>query len=374
MKAALAWPLPFVLLIGMGACTGIVDNGISDRSGGSAAGDGEGHSGGLPDAARGTGGSASTPGSSEPGGAAGDPGTGSGGGGPVTGTGGSNGQAEGGNPTGSGGAMGSGGAVGPGPTSGTGGAVGTGGTTQLDGSAAGSGGATRPDAGGAGATGAGRIDGGATTSDAASVTPGLGAWTTGYVATMYGNATSGDCAGYPSFSDATPIRTGTCSRVVTVATFAAGVANNASYYGATGDLSSLWAGATCTCGGGDTCTGTQVPSCPAEQQAGGNCGICVAVKCDPAGTFSLGNTTHNQDCDRTQFAVVQIIDACPHNHPTNLASSEGWCTTRQPNHIDLSCSALGGISTRGMNVGQDGWLNVDVQQVDCGIGLGLHPL
>jgi hypothetical protein len=102
--------------------------------------------------------------------------------------------------------------------------------------------------------------------------------------------------------------------------------------------------------------------------------MCVAVKCDPSGTFMLGGTTHDADCNTAQYAVVEVIDACPHNHPTNVASSEGWCTSRQANHIDLSCSALGGISSLGMNVGRDGWLNVDVQIVPCSLGLGLHSL
>ena len=164
------------------------------------------------------------------------------------------------------------------------------------------------------------------------------------------------------------------NKVVRIASYASGVSNNASYYGALGDLSTLWAGAECNCNGNDTCPSNQAPSCPAESQSGGDCGICVAVKCDPNGTFSLSGTTHDSDCSKTEYVVVQIIDACPHDHPTNVASSEGWCTSRQPNHIDLSCGALGGISTKGMNIGQDGWLNVDVQKVDCGIGLGLHAL
>jgi len=193
---------------------------------------------------------------------------------------------------------------------------------------------------------------------------------------MYGNDTAQgtDCYQYPDFGDSTSINSQTCSKVVTIAGYSQGTANNASYYGATGDLSTLWSGAECNCNGSDTCPSNQAPSCPAESQSGGNCGICVAVKCDPNGTFSLSGTTHDQDCNTTQYAVVQIIDACPHDHPTNVASSEGWCTTRQANHVDLSCSALGGISSKGMNIGQDGWLNVDVQKVDCSIGLGLHAL
>jgi hypothetical protein len=279
--------------------------------------------------------------------------------------------------TGSGGATGVGGATGSGGMTGSAGRNGSGGMTGSGGrtGAGGSGSGGMP-AGSGGTNGAGGRNGvgGSTGSGGAGGTPGLGPWTTGYVATMYGNDTSGDCAGYPSFSDMTSIRSATCSRVVTVASFVTGTANNASFYGATGDLSSLWVGAPCACNGSDTCAANQAPSCPAEQLIGGNCGICVAVKCDPAGTFSLGGTTHDQDCNRTQYAVVQIIDACPHDHPTNVASSEGWCTTRQANHVDLSCSALGGISTKGMSIGQDGWLNIDVQRVDCSIGLGLHAL
>ncbi len=297
---------------------------------------------------------------------------------------GAGGQVVSGGATGGAGATGAGGATGIGGATGSGGMLGSGGRSGAGGSGAGG---TPAGAGGSNGVGGGNGVGGSNgaggrnavggstgSGGGAGGTPGLGTWTTGYVATMYGNDTSGDCAGYPNFGDMTSIRSATCSRVVTVANFVTGTANNASFYGATGDLSSLWVGARCSCNGSDTCPANQAPSCPAEQQSGGNCGICVAVKCDPMGTFSLGGATHDQDCNQTQYAVVQIIDACPHDHPTNVASSEGWCTTRQANHVDLSCSALGGISTKGMNIGQDGWLNVDVQHVDCSVGLGLHPL
>ncbi|HTB60431.1 MAG TPA: hypothetical protein VLC06_21325 [Polyangia bacterium] len=276
--------------------------------------------------------------------------------------------------TGLGGTTGTGGVTGSGGVTGTGGAIGTGGakggTTGTGGTTTGTGGVT----GVGGAPGTGGAKGGTTGTGG---TEGLGAWTTGYAATMYGNDSSGDCAGYPDFGDTTSIDSQTCTtgqNKVSIASYSSGVNNNASYYGALGDLSTLWAGAECNCNGNDTCPSNQAPSCPAESQSGGDCGICVAVKCDPNGTFSLSGTTHDSDCSKTEYAVVQIIDACPHDHPTNVASSEGWCTSRQPNHIDLSCSALGGISTKGMNIGQDGWLNVDVQKVDCSIGLGLHSL
>ena len=327
--------LSICLSVSLGACVGTVDGDSTGESGGS---DGNGKGGST-----GGGGSPGNGGSLASGGSVGSGGMGSGG------------------QIGSGGVTGAGGL-------GTGGTSSSGGTTGMGGRGIGG---NSPGMGGRGAGGAMGIGG-----SGSAGTPGLGPWTTGYAATMYGNSASGDCAGYPNFSDATPIATATCRGVVTVAGYSAGVANNASYYGATGDLSTLWVGAQCVCQGGGTenCPANAAPSCPAERAAGGNCGICVAVKCDPTGTITIGGTTHTADCNRTQYAVVQIIDACPHNHATNVASSEGWCTSRQANHIDLSCSALGGISTRGMNIGQLGWLNVDVQRVDCSIGLGLHPL
>ncbi len=258
------------------------------------------------------------------------------------------------------------------PMSGSGGDLSAGGST----STSHSGGA--PVAGGAPGSGGTVVGTGGTPATGGSTgTTGLGAWTTGYVATMYGNDSSGDCSGYPNFSDTTNFDSQTCPNV-TKTTYSAGVANNASYYGATGDLSSLWTingnVPVCQCPGGGTGNCTQAPSCPGEAQSDGDCGICVAVKCDPSGTYTSGGSTHDADCSTTTYVVVQIIDACPHNHPANVASANGWCTSTQPQHIDLSCSGLGGISTLGTNIGRDGWLNVDVQQVACSIGLGTHSL
>jgi hypothetical protein len=348
------------------ACSGS-DGGIDDRGQG---GNGSTANGG---AASGQGGSVVTPGS----GGSSSSGTGSGGvaaqlggqsslGGSAPESGGT--TAQGGFTTQSGGASPSGGALAAGGGANlSGGASPTGGATAKGGASA---------MGGALSTGGGAGKGGAAATGGGTSAPGLGAWTTGYVATMFGDSSSGDCAGYASFNDATPIKTFTCQGAVTIANFSAGAANNASYYGATGDLSSLWVGAQCMCQGGGTgnCAANAAPSCPAEKLAAGNCGKCVAVKCDPNGTFADGGSTHTRDCSTTTFVVVQITDACPHNHATNVASSVGWCTSRQANHIDLSCSGLGDISTKGTAVGQDGWLNVDVQMVDCSIGLGKHSL
>jgi hypothetical protein len=201
---------------------------------------------------------------------------------------------------------------------------------------------------------------------------------------MYGDISAGDCVAYSAnFTDHTPINTYTCvrgtgARKVTLSSYAADQANNASYYAALGDLSSLWTvngnASACTCSGSTsmTCGG---PQCAAEISATGSCGVCVAVKCDPNSTFrdSMG-FSHNSACNSTTYVVVQNIDACPHNHTTNVSSSSGWCTDRQAQHIDLSCSGLGDISNLGTRVGQQGWLPVSVQVVPCSVGLGRHSL
>ncbi len=384
--------LALIVLLGLASCAEPATTEESDAatggSPGSGGAEGEGGTGGSRAAtggATGSGGLIGSGGATETGGTTGSGGVkGSGGatgsGGTTAGTGGATATGGRGGATGTGGSA-TGGTTGTGgatATGGRGGATGTGGSAT--GGTTGTGGATAT-GGRGGTTGTGGAATGGTTGTGGASntggTAGLGAWTTGYAATMYGNDSSGDCAGYPSFGDTTSINSQTCTtgqNKVTIASYSSGVNNNASYYGALGDLSTLWVGAECSCNGSDTCPSNQAPSCSAESQSGGDCGICVAVKCDPNGTFSLSGTTHDSDCSKTEYAVVQIIDACPHNHPTNVASSEGWCTSRQPNHIDLSCSALGGISTKGMNIGQDGWLNVDVQKVDCSIGLGLHTL
>jgi hypothetical protein len=112
-------------------------------------------------------------------------------------------------------------------------------------------------------------------------------------------------------------------------------------------------GATTACNGSTTAT-CGGPSCPDE--------------------ISSNGYSHNSACNSAPFVVVQNIDACPHNHTTNVGSSDGWCTERQPQHIDLSCSGLDDISNQATKVGQSGWLGVSVQVVDCGIGLGKHSL
>jgi hypothetical protein len=231
---------------------------------------------------------------------------------------------------------------------------------------------------------AGKAGSGGTSSGGAGGMSTMGAWTSGYVATMYGDISSGDCTAYSSsFTDHTPISTYTCvlgtgPRQVTLSSFSAGQANNASYYAALGDLSSLWSvngnASECTCSGSTTAT-CGGPSCNAEISSTGSCGICVAVKCDPSSTFKDSmNYSHNSSCNTTTYVVVQNIDACPHNHTTNVGSSSGWCTAKQSQHIDLSCSGLGDISNLGTNVGQQGWLPVSVQVVDCSVGLGPHAL
>ena len=186
---------------------------------------------------------------------------------------------------------------------------------------------------------------------------------------MFGNHTAGDCSGVTNFSDTTNIAQANCvaNRLVTLASYGSGVANDASYYGAPGDLSSIWSGGQCVCQGGGTGTCPTAPSCPMEQ----DCAKCFEVKCDPngTGTYSDGTTrTGSMYCNANQSVVIEVIDACPHNHPSNT----WWCTSKAPNHIDLSCSALGAIAGDPTKIGAWGWLDVQVRAVSCSVGLGPH--
>jgi hypothetical protein len=75
--------------------------------------------------------------------------------------------------------------------------------------------------------------------------------------------------------------------------------------------------------------------------------------------------THDEFCKPNTSVVVQLIDACPHNHPNNSY----WCTTARPNHIDLSCTAFNAIA-QGRPIGEIGSINVYARAVSCTVGLG----
>jgi hypothetical protein len=183
-------------------------------------------------------------------------------------------------------------------------------------------------------------------------------WNSDYTATMFGQV---NCAPL-GFTDPTNLNNSTCvaRRAVSLNS------SNQTYYGAPGDLSTLWGGSPCTCIGGQAQTGTctSPPACSGQT----DCGLCVEIACNAAGTYSYMNDgfTHDEFCKPNTSVVVQIVDACPHNHPSNVY----WCTSARPNHIDISCSAFGGI-TQGRTVGQIGSINVYVRPVDCSVGLGL---
>jgi len=94
----------------------------------------------------------------------------------------------------------------------------------------------------------------------------------------------------------------------------------------------------------------------------------VEVACNFEGTYSFQNDglTHAEFCKPGRSVVVQLIDACPHNHPNN----QYWCTRARPEHIDVSCSAFREL-TQGRQIGQIGSINVRVRRVDCSVGLGV---
>ena len=187
--------------------------------------------------------------------------------------------------------------------------------------------------------------------------PGDG-WLSDYTTTMFGEV---DCARFgfddPGDSD---LALAACVNRGAVRLDA----QNQIYFGATGDLSSLWTGAPCECQGnksGGVCR--TPPACPDQQ----NCGRCVEVTCNFEGrhSFQDDGVTHNELCRPGTSVVVQLIDACPHNHPNNAY----WCTERRANHIDVSCSAFRELTT-GRDIGKIGSINVYARPVDCSVGLG----
>jgi hypothetical protein len=188
--------------------------------------------------------------------------------------------------------------------------------------------------------------------------PGEG-WSSDFTSTMFGEI---DCArlGFDDPGDS-DLHLSTCinSGVLSLND------ENQKWFGATGDLSSLWSGPTCQCTGRDTGGVCRTPpACPDQ----GNCGQCVEVTCNFEGKHSFQNDglTHDEFCRPGRSVVVQLIDACPHNHPNN----QYWCTQARPEHIDVSCSAFREL-TQGRQIGQIGSINVRVRKVDCSVGLGV---
>ena len=187
--------------------------------------------------------------------------------------------------------------------------------------------------------------------------PGEG-WLPDYTATMFGEV---DCARFgfddPGDSD---LGLAACVSGGKVSLDA----GNQVYFGATGDLSSLWEGAPCACQGAETGGVCRTPpACPDQE----NCGRCVEVTCNFEGrhSFQGDGVTHGELCRPGASVVVQLIDACPHNHPNNAY----WCTERRKNHIDVSCSAFRQLTT-GREIGKIGSINVYARPVDCSVGLG----
>lgn len=187
--------------------------------------------------------------------------------------------------------------------------------------------------------------------------PGVG-WNSDYTATMFGED---DCRpfgfddpGNSNLNQATCIGSGRTQLND----------QNRVWFGAVGDLSTLWSGGQCTCSNGSTDTCSSPPSCSGQ----GNCGQCVEVTCNGDGTYSYEGDgyTHTEFCKPSASVVVQLIDACPHNHPNNPY----WCTTDRPNHIDISCSAFDELVQGERPIGEIGFINVHVRQVDCSVGLG----
>lgn len=186
-------------------------------------------------------------------------------------------------------------------------------------------------------------------------------WESTYTATMFGKD---DCRSY-GFSDGTKLEQASCVQAGLVSVGG----SNQTYFGALGDLSTLWEGNACICDGGsqqNPCGSP--PICPNQT----NCGKCIEVACNPTGTFSYKNDghTHNESCRTDQSVVVQLLDACPHNHPGN----NYWCTTSRKDHVDISCTSFAAITQNNKPIKDIGNINVKVRLVNCNIGLGVKSL
>ncbi len=183
---------------------------------------------------------------------------------------------------------------------------------------------------------------------------GTGWLTDPYTATMFGHD---DCAPL-GFSDSTNINQSVCPGTGKVT-----LDNDSKkWFGAPGDLSTIWKGNTCTCPNGQT---TCIPSCSDEQ----DCGKCFEIAANPSGTVSLPGTgdTHCGLLVTTHSVVIKVIDACPHNHSNNTF----WCTTQQKNHIDISCDAFRVLTNSSTQVGDIGSINVWVRPLSsCPTTLG----
>ncbi len=190
--------------------------------------------------------------------------------------------------------------------------------------------------------------------------PGTG-WSSDYTATMFGEV---DCAPF-GFDDPgnSNLNFATCVGRGQVSLNS----DNQKWFGAVGDLSTLWSGSACTCTGGssgDKCS--TAPACNGQA----NCGTCVEVVCNGTGTYSYEGDgyTHDEFCKPNTSVVVQLIDACPHNHPNNPY----WCTTQRPNHVNISCSAFNELVQGDRPIGEIGFINAYARPVNCSVGLGVH--
>jgi len=183
-------------------------------------------------------------------------------------------------------------------------------------------------------------------------------WNSDYTATMFGHD---DCAPL-GFSDSTNLNHSTCVGSGKLQLNG----DNDTWFGAAGDLSTLWNGApACTCSNGSSGVCSSPPGCGGQT----DCGQCVEVVCNGTGTYSYKGDgfDHDEFCKPNTSVIVQLIDACPHNHPNNTY----WCTTERKNHVDISCSAFNEI-VQGRPVGDIGFVNVYARPVPCSNGLGPH--
>ncbi|KAI9136951.1 RlpA-like double-psi beta-barrel-protein domain-containing protein-containing protein [Paraphysoderma sedebokerense] len=127
-----------------------------------------------------------------------------------------------------------------------------------------------------------------------------------------------------------------------------------SWFGAMADKAPLYAGPACQ----PNPNGGPYPICPNQ----GSCGKCYEIKCVSKFPAENGGA---QTCIPGKSVTVQIVDACPHNHPVNLGKkNDNPCQDTGVNHIDLNINAFKEIANLGA-----GTIRTQIREVAC-TGLG----
>ncbi|KAI9136566.1 RlpA-like double-psi beta-barrel-protein domain-containing protein-containing protein [Paraphysoderma sedebokerense] len=125
------------------------------------------------------------------------------------------------------------------------------------------------------------------------------------------------------------------------------VGQSAGAFGALSDHSPLWNAPKCRDNLPDN------PICDTQT----TCGLCVEIKCKG---YHLSPGDHPNTCNPNHSVVIKILDACPGNHPINIAKPQNWCNQTGIDHFDLYQPAFDHIAKLG-----DGIIDMEYQRTSC---------